>query len=207
MRLEVFPLAERHINKAVEIHIRAFPGFFLSLLGRKFLRVFYAGFLNERSSIAFVAKEKGKDTKLLGVVVGTQDPNRFFRRLLIKRWWAFCFTSVCPLLKKPAIGFRLFRAILYRGDLPKGRSGALLSSIAVIPEAQGQGVGGILINKWLDEARKRGVFCCFLTTDAEHNDEVNLFYSGSGWKIDSVFRTPEGRKMNRYIFVIKGRSE
>jgi GNAT superfamily N-acetyltransferase len=90
--------------------------------------------------------------------------------------------------------------VFYRGSVPPGRSGALLASIAVAPEAQGSGVGRLLVDGWLSEARRRGASLGYLTTDAEGNEAVNSFYSRRGWKVESVFLTPEGRRMNRYVY-------
>jgi hypothetical protein len=57
-----------------------------------------------------------------------------------------------------------------------------------------------LVQSWLDEARERGAVGCYLTTDAQNNDAVNSFYVSLGWMLESSYLTPEGRKMNRYIF-------
>jgi GNAT superfamily N-acetyltransferase len=200
MNYVIVPFEKRHLYSVVSIHLKAFPNFFLSFLGAGFLREFYAAFLKEPTGLAFVAQEEKVGGNVLGVIVGTEQPAGFFKRLLIKKWWAFFFASMNALKKGPRISFRLFRALFYRGDIPPGISAALLSSIAVIPEAQGLGVGRLLIDRWLYEARQRGVPACYLTTDAECNDAVNKFYVRGGWKIDSIVLTPEGRKMNRYIY-------
>jgi ribosomal protein S18 acetylase RimI-like enzyme len=207
MKGKTFTLTEHYVDNVVEIHLRAFPNFFLSFLGPKFLREYYTAFVHERSGIAFVAKEEEKEELLLGVVVGTEKPAGFYRRLLIRRGWAFCLASVDALRKRPTIGFRLLRALFYRGNRSPSMSGALLSSIAVIPEAQGLGIGRLLANTWLNEVHRRGIPICYLTTDAENNEAVNSFYLQGGWRIDSVFKTPEGRKMNRYVYVFKDNSD
>jgi GNAT superfamily N-acetyltransferase len=197
-------LAENHLDAVVDIHLRAFPSFFLSFLGPRFLREFYANFVHDPCGIAFVARE---GERLLGAVVGAEHAAGFYKRLLAKRWWAFCFASLNALRRRPLIGLRLVRAVLYRGDVPRGVSGALFSSIAVSPEAQGLGVGRLLVARWLSEAKRRGVSACYLTTDAERNNAVNRFYVQGGWKLDSVIRTPEGRKMNRYVYSFAGQED
>ena len=95
---------------------------------------------------------------------------------------------------------RLVRALVYRGEAPAGPVRALLSSLAVSPAAQGQGIGRALVQRWLDEARLRGARGGFLTTDAENNDAVNRFYLSLGWKLEAAYTTREGRKMNRYEY-------
>jgi GNAT superfamily N-acetyltransferase len=93
----------------------------------------------------------------------------------------------------------LFRAVFYRGAAPSGPTRALLSSIVVVPTAQGSGVGKLLLSGWVAEAKRRGASGAYLTTDAEGNNSVNAFYERAGWKLESSYTTPEGRRMNRYI--------
>lgn len=196
--LRIVPLEAAHLNALVSIHLRAFPGFFLCCLGPRFLKEFYAQFLADSGAVAVVATDE--TGRICGAVVGTLDPEVFFRRLLVRRWWAFSLASVRVLLQKPVLAPRLFRALCYRGEAPEGGKRALLSSIAVDPARQGAGVGKELVKRWLDEARSRGARGCFLTTDAENNDTVNRFYLSQGWKLESAHTTTEGRKMNRYIY-------
>ncbi len=189
---------KQHVGHVVAVHGKAFPGFFLSFLGPRFLREFYSAFLHEETGIALVA-EGPVDGRVLGFVVGTSQPDGFFKRLLKRRWWAFCLASTGALLRRPWVAPRIFRALFYRGEAPGGQKRALLSSIAVGPDQQGSGLGRALVAEWAVEARKRGVPGCYLATDAENNDAVNRFYVKCGWQVESTYVTPEGRKMNRYV--------
>jgi ribosomal protein S18 acetylase RimI-like enzyme len=198
MTMKIRPVHPDDVNEIVNVHVRAFPGFFLSFLGPRFLREFYSAFLCEDTGIALVA-EGPADGRIFGFVVGTAQPDGFFKRLLMRRWWAFCFASASALIRKPGTAPRIFRALLYRGEAPKGPKRALLSSIAVGPGQQGSGLGRALVAAWVDEARKRGATGCYLTTDAESNDAVNRFYVKCGWQVESTYVTPEGRRMNRYV--------
>lgn len=198
MDFHIAPLAPEDVNLVVKLHLRAFPDFFLSFLGPRFLREFYLAFLMDPVGMAFVARN-GQDG-VVGAIVGPLDPRGFFGRLLRRRWWAFGLASVTALLQRPSSASRLARALVYRGEAPVGPVRALLSSIAVSPDAQGQGIGRALVQRWLDEARSRGARGCFLTTDAENNDLVNRFYLSQDWKLESAYTTPDGRKMNRYEY-------
>lgn len=197
MGIKILPLTNRGIKKVVDIHIQAFPGFFLTFLGPRFLKEFYNSFTYDSTGIGFVAIENGE---VAGVIVGPLNPEGYFRRLLIKKWHAFCVASVRAVLKNPKIIKRLFRAFFYRGQAPLGKQRALLSSIAVAPEAQGRGIGRALVQRWAEEVKHRGGKGCYLTTDAEDNKKVNSFYQSLGWQVESTYTTPEGRLMNRYVF-------
>jgi len=197
MNKTIVTLDHRHLPEALDLHLSAFPGFFLSFLGPAFLREFYRSFLEDDAGLGFVAlDDRGR---VIGVVVGPLFPDGYFKRLLKRRWAAFSAASVRALLKKPSIAPRLFRAVFYRGESPDGPPRSLLSSIAVDPKAQGGGVGAALVGRFLDEVRARGGRGCFLTTDADNNDAVNRFYARLGWTLESSYRAREGRRMNRYI--------
>ncbi len=191
------PLAPEQLDKVVRLHLDAFPSFFLCFLGPRFLREFYKSFLSDPQGLAYVALDN--DGEILGVVVGPLEPRDYFRRLLKRRWWAFGLASLRSVCRRPSEAPRIFRALTYRGESPPGPIRALLSSVAVRPAAQGCGVGSTLTLRWMEEARRRGATGCYLTTDAEHNDQVNNFYRALDWKLEHTYTTPEGRKMNRYV--------
>lgn len=186
-----------HVEAVVDIHLAAFPGFFLSFLGRGFLRELYKAFATDKTGVSLVAEEPATG-EVLGFAAGTLDPGRFFRSLLQRRWWAFGFSSLPAMVRNPRSTLRIFRAVSYRGDMPEGRTRALLSSIGVIPGQQERGLGNDLLKRWVETARGKGAAGCYLTTDAENNDAVNRFYARNGWQVESEFVTPEGRKMYRY---------
>jgi len=198
MEIEIVPLQARHISSVVLVHLKAFPGFFLSFLGPRFLKEFYTAFVNEESSIGLIAVDAGG--QVAGAVVGTMKPAGFFRRLVKRRWWAFCLASMDALMRRPAIALRLFRAVFYRGNAPPDAPFALLSSIAVDPVFQNRGVGRMLLNQFIKQVTNRESMGCYLATDAEGNDAVNRFYLKNGWRVESCYITPEGRKMNRLVW-------
>ncbi len=199
--MEVVYIKKELIRDVVDVHIKAFPDFFLTFLGPRFLREFYSSFLTDDAGIGFVAIEDGK---VLGAIVGPLIPDGYFKRLLKRRWYAFCLASIGAVIKRPSVIGRLFRAVFYRGEAPQeGPKRSLLSSIAVSPDVQGKGVGKALVEAWLNEAKARSSNGCFLTTDKNNNDAVNGFYQSLGWKLESSYETSEGRKMNRYIYDFK----
>jgi GNAT superfamily N-acetyltransferase len=200
----IIPLKREHIGPIVDIHMRAFQGFFLTFLGAKFLKEFYRSFIKEETGISLVAVDKQKGD-LLGAVVGAASPFGFFRKLAVRRWWAFGLASLRAIAKNPSIIRRLFRALTYRGGPTCHPGYALLSSIVVTPEIQKKGVGKALLNAWVEEAKKRSCPGAFLTTDSLDNEAVNHFYQRSGWILEGTFITPEGRGMNRYIMIFNDR--
>ena len=196
MDFRVTKLKKEHISEVVNIHMLAFPNFFLTFLGYNFLKEFYSSFLCDEQGIGLVAVE---EDRVFGVIVGPLKPAGYFKKLLLRKWYVFCFASIRAVLREPKTIKRLFEAFFYRGQAPQDKERALLSSIAVSPNAQGYGIGEFLVHKWIDAIRSKGAIGCFLTTDAENNDKVNRFYQHLGFVIESVYATSEGRVMNRYI--------
>jgi GNAT superfamily N-acetyltransferase len=197
---DVVPLASHHIQRAVQVHLAAFPDFFLTFLGPRFLKEFYHSFTEDSAGIGFVAHDP-QTKQVYGVIVGPFNPAGYFKRLLKRKWPAFCLASLTAVFKKPSVIGRLFRAVFYRGDAPKAQGLSLLSSIAVSPDIQSKGLGKLLVGAFIEEVRRRNGKGVFLTTDAENNDRVNQFYRNLGFNLESSYATPQGRKMNRYVLV------
>jgi ribosomal protein S18 acetylase RimI-like enzyme len=192
------PASLRDLPRIVAAHQAAFPGFFLTMLGPRFLGELYAGFLTAGSSICYVADDRGE---CLGFVVGTTEPACFFKRLLARRWLAFLYAGLSPLMRHPVtVSQRFGAALFFRGDLPAVITDAtLLSSLAVYPPAKGKGIGLALVEKFCAEAVARGSNYVYLTTDEGDNYRVNRFYRKCGFSLDASLRRKSGRVMNRYI--------
>ena len=184
------------VAKVVKIHLAGFSGFFLTFLGPAFLREFYKGTLADPSCICFVAEYQGN---LIGFVVGTDQPSGFYRRLILKRWWHFALASLAPFFKRPSIAPRLLRAFAKPAEVTQRPGHGTLMSIAVLPEMMRKGIGKLLVQAFLKEAKSREVKQVDLTTDNENNHLVNNFYRGLGFVCERTFNTPEGRKMCEYV--------
>jgi colanic acid biosynthesis glycosyl transferase WcaI len=195
--------ANNHISRmkfsdlpdVVAVHLRSFPGFFLSGLGPRFLRCLYQEILADRAGISFVYK---REERLLGFAAGTWAPDGFYRKLLKRRWPAFALASVAPLIKNPAILPRLLSAVRNRPNEVKPVNRGLLLSIAVEPSTQSCGVGSALVEGFLEECRTLGLSSVHLTTDRDRNEAANSFYAKLGFTVSGVFTTPQGRVMNDY---------
>lgn len=197
MTNSIVPMNLQHVPQVVQVHLDAFPGFFLSFLGKNFLSVLYTGILNDSSGIAYVFDD---GQKILGFVAGTDNPKGFYKRILKRYWYRFGFALIFPILKNPQIIPRLLRAF-HRDRAEDVHSDcATLMSIAVSRFAQNSGIGQQLLNAFLNEVQRRGVKRVNLTTDAVNNDKTNIFYLKHGFWLNNTFTTPEGRIMNEYMF-------
>ncbi|MGC4153896.1 MAG: GNAT family N-acetyltransferase [Propionicimonas sp.] len=199
-----FSLLPHDAQALAALHLQAFPTFFLSSLGERFLAEFYRGFVGDPTAVVVV--QRGYDGRPVGVVVGTTEPAGFFSRLLRRRLWGFVRAAAIASMRNPRVVPRLLRGVTYRGEASAAARGALLSSICVAPELSGGGHGRRLIDAWKLQARALGAASAHLTTDAADNDRVNRFYVADGWLLSGSFTTPEGRKMNLYTVELTGTS-
>ena len=196
MTIAIRPMSGDDVEAVTAVHLTAFPGFFLSFLGARFLRQLYRSLLADEEGMAFVAADRDR---IVGFVAGSGS-GAFYRRAARRRWLRFGWASLGALARKPSIARRLLRA-LYAP--PKtSSSGALLMSIAVDPAVQRSGAGKLLTRAFVECARQRGLVSVVLTTDKVGNDATNAFYRALGFSLASEFVTPEGRAMNEYILYI-----
>jgi ribosomal protein S18 acetylase RimI-like enzyme len=197
MSLNVRPASAEDLAAIVGVHTRAFRGFFLTTLGPRFLFELYQGFLKSLDGRLLVAED---DEGIAGFTAGTFVPDRFFRTLLVSRWFAFAWAAARAVIQHPLVVLpRLLAAVHYRGEPPVQLPAAgLLSAIAVEPRLSGMGIGGMLVSAYCDEAWRHGLRFVYLTTDRDDNESSNLFYQRCGFKAESQIRRRNGRIMVRY---------
>jgi GNAT superfamily N-acetyltransferase len=201
--MNVSPATEQHVTDIVAVHRDAFPDFFLTSLGERFLRRFYTAVLRDASALSFVGFVDGS---IAGFVVGTVQPPQFFRKLLLQQGIGFCIDALGAFVRRPLfVGRRLCRGLTYRGETPQLHGNcALISSIAVLPAASGTGVATALLNSFCDAARSRGATGVYLLTDRDDNPVANRFYLKAGFKLETELTRSGQRPMNRYVRDLQG---
>lgn len=195
------PATSADVPKITEIHLAAFPGFFLSFLGARFLRLFYseAVLLGE---ICLVATSGGA---VVGFTMGSAQPGGFYGKLIKRRLFAFGLAALPAVLRKPSTALRVARALLKPKQAAKAAGIATLMSIGVDPAVQGTGAGKALVLAFFDEARRRGASVVDLTTDKVENERTNAFYRALGLVVAREIVTPEGRILNEYEIDVRDR--
>lgn len=183
------------IEQTVDIHLKTFTGFFLTFLGRGFLKELYTGYAQHEKSGLIIAEEEGN---VLGFLAYSEDLGGFYKYLIKRRLIQFAWFSFWAFLRKPASFMRLIRAFLKPGESKREEKYVELASIGVLPEQKGKNIGSELI-KCLQTRFDSDKFSYIkLETDAENNDSVNKFYVKNGFSLAGSYVTNEGRKMNEY---------
>lgn len=188
---------KKYIDRIVDIHMNSFNTFFLTFLGRNFLKQLYLGYLYDDKSGIIVAYKKNE---LCGFIAYSNDYSRFYKRLLMKRFFQFAFSSFFAFLKKPSILPRLLSAFHKSNDVESNDNYVELASIAVSPKYGSKGIGTLLI-KYLINITDFSVYSYInLETDGKNNDKVNSFYKKMGFSLYRTYTTKQERIMNEYRF-------
>ena len=191
--------AEQDLATIIRIHRSAFRQFFVTQLGDWVLRLYYSMVVNYRAGIMLVSEEHGNIT---GFVCGFLDPTEFYRLMWANRR-AFALPAMAALLRHPSLFGNVVRTIrriqtsAVQG--PPARS-CELSSIAVAPEACGNGLGKTLLRAFLQRSWLMNAQSVFLTTDADGNERSNEMYREVGFECTRRFLQRRGRWMNEYVF-------
>lgn len=190
-------MEQSDVDAVTRIHQRAFPGFFLTFLGPRFLRLLYASIVDEPTGVAFVAL--GGNGVVEGFVAGVTEQAGFYRKLIRRRVIAFALAAGAAFVRRPSIGARLLRAFSRPSKAAESSAPASLMSISITPGTQSRGLGTALVRAFDEELRQRGVSAYCLTTDRDGNDAANRFYVKLDFVLSRTFVTPEGRRMNEYL--------
>ena len=190
------PARDSEIEAVVDVHLRTFPGFFLSFLGRRFLLLLYESIRTAPEGVVLVAIGT---QQIDGFVAGVTSQRSYYRRVLRRHWWRFAMSAMHSAVRKPSIVPRLFRALRRPAETGDSAAAAALMSIGVRPESEGRGIGGVLIESFCREMAARGVEDVCLTTDKDDNARANFFYQRHGFRVSRSFTTPEGRPMIEYV--------
>jgi ribosomal protein S18 acetylase RimI-like enzyme len=195
-------MTEADIDSVVEIHQKAFQGFFLEQMGTPFIKAYYRIVLAFSGSIAHVYL--GRSCSIEGFAVGFMGPMAFYKKL--KRSG---LQLVAPILSgvisNPKLVIKIFENIKRVSASDSERSPTFidkdtveLSSIAVSSAANG--VGSMLLDAFVEEAWSRKMSAITLTTDFENNELVNKFYIKHGFE-QTGLEIRKGRKLYRYVLV------
>jgi ribosomal protein S18 acetylase RimI-like enzyme len=195
MTLCVRNALERDLDAVVAAHLAAFPSFFMTLLGPRFLTVFYRHFIEHPSGVLLVACDT--HDRVVGCLAGTGQPARLFRALRSQRGMTLLIAAIPALLRRPfSVTARLLSAAWYRGDEPPDLPGYwLLSSLGVREDCAGSGVGTALLERFVTDATEAEAQGIYLVTDDDRNDRAKRFYTTRGFVMHSRRVRHDGRRL------------
>lgn len=188
-------LAEiKDLNQVVNIHIAAFPGFFLTSLGPLFLMAMYRAFLLNSGGVFVV--EEVKD-EIHGFAVGILKSAGRDRKLALKFLPVFLIALIPGVLRNPVnVLRRIWKQLFSVGiqlEIPGGS--IVLRSIGVLPDKRGCGVANRLLGDFEKYSMEKGASVVVLTTDAENNERAIRFYLKNNYEIQQKFKQDSSRSM------------
>ena len=185
------------IDDIVSIHLRTFRGFFLTFMGRGFLRLMYRSYIEYKASGVLVAFE---DEKPIGFLAYSGELSGLYKYMIKKRLIPFAWYSLGAFFRKPTVFMRLVKAFLKPSEAKRAEHYVELASIGVDPDSKSKGVGSGLIDSLKATVDFDEYAYITLETDAINNDAAIRFYEKNGFTLERRFTTDEGREMLEYRY-------
>lgn len=186
------------INEIVTIHLNTFTGFFLTFMGRGFLKQMYQSYCDYDESGLLVAEEDGK---ALGFLAFSSNFSGLYKFMIKTRLIQFGWYSTGAFFRRPSAFMHIISAFLKPGEAKREEKYVELSSIGVDPNVKSKGIGSKLIDALKDNVDFDKYAYINLETDAVDNEGAIHFYEKNGFVRERMFETDEGRKMYEYRFV------
>lgn len=185
------------IGEIVQIHLDTFKGFFLTFMGRGFLKCLYKSYCQYKESGLLVVLD---DDEPIGFLAYSGDYSGLYKFMIKRKLIPFAWYSLGAFFRKPKVFIRLIRAFLKSDDVKREEKYVELASIGVKPDSKSKGVGSSLISMLKGIVDFSAYAYISLETDAENNEIANKFYVKNGFVLSRTYETREGRKMNEYRF-------
>lgn len=189
---------KKSIEQTVNIHIQTFTGFFLTFMGKNFLKQMYTSYCEHENSDLLVAQDDNGE--IIGFLAYSSNMSGLYKFMIKKHLVAFAWCSLGAFFRKPKVFMRLIRAFLKPGESKRQEKYVELASIGVKPESKSSGIGSQLISELKNRVDFKNFEYISLETDAVNNEAANKFYVKNGFVLARTYKTREGREMNEYRF-------
>ncbi|MGP3684239.1 GNAT family N-acetyltransferase [Streptomyces sp. IBSNAI002] len=198
-------MANEDLPFVVGEHRRHFPDGFFARLGPAFLTSYTRTYLTSPHATGFIAEVDGRPA---GFLVGIVDGAPHRRHLLRAHGISLLGRAALGLLARPRLAWQFSRTRLARyyrklvpGRAPVGAAGprpahrvgreAVLSHVAVTPDARSLGIGNELIERFAQFALLADCARISLVTAAGPTG-AGPYYEQRGWRRRGETRTPDG---------------
>jgi ribosomal protein S18 acetylase RimI-like enzyme len=191
--MTVRPASVSHCEKIARVHLLAFPGFFLSSLGKNVLKEFYRALIQTPHCVVLIALA---GDECVGFAAGSTRGGRLGRILL--RRPRFLLVTLAAVACRPQLWTRVIRRRSRFQRPDNDPAAAVLWSIGVRKTSQGHGMGRALLEAFESRCRISGAPDIVLTTDLSGNERVLRFYESAGYEqVDKL------REQQRELAVMK----
>jgi ribosomal protein S18 acetylase RimI-like enzyme len=188
----------------VDEHLAHFPDNVFGQMGHRFLVEYYRTFLDGPHAEAVVAVARGSRVGFLVGVLDVHEHRQLVRRFHFRR---LAWYGVTALASRPRMAIGLMRrraAVRLAAARRRASAGyrtrdhiAVLSHVAVRPEAQGLGLGTSMILQFMEHAAIAGATTASVATRAGTSGAGGL-YERLGWRLTTERDTFDGRRIALY---------
>jgi ribosomal protein S18 acetylase RimI-like enzyme len=220
----VRPADERDLVVTARLHEDGLPEGFFARIGWRFLRAYHGAFRRSPEATVLVAEDE--EGRPRGMLVGTLDNAAHYRWAMRRQGLRLAAAGLRGLVTHPRMAAEFLRTRVLRyaravaRQLRSGRGGsagasadaaaspadpgrpeapkvAVLTHVAVSPEARGAGAGRRLVQDFVDRARRAGADEVRLITDAD--GPAARFYRSLGWRRRARRRASDGTEVEEYV--------
>lgn len=202
---EIVPIRVDHASSLADAHFICFPGYFLTSLGRPYVRLFYHAMASSRLGLAVIAQ--GEDGRVLSFAAGatkSDDFRRyFFRHYLVQSAWALLRGFLADRNVRRYVltqGYRVTDALklLVKRDRPRSSSPKAppdavdptiaslkaysLMSLGTLPECRGGRLASEIILAFERAVLERGGNAVKVSTGKENLRAIG-FYVKNGYRV------------------------
>ena len=198
MKIRILASHEKNVIDALtNIHINTFQGFFLTFMGRGFLKQMYSAYAEHKESGVLVAEQDGQ---VCGFLAWSGNMSGLYKHMLRTRVIPFAWFSIGAFVRRPKAFFHIVRAFLKPSESRRNDEYIELSSIGVDPKWKKHGIGSMLIDNLKELVDFEKYAYITLETDAINNDAAILFYEKNEFVRFRFYSTPEGREMIEFRY-------
>lgn len=192
---EIKDLRKEDAKMIAKLHIVAFPNFFLTSLGVRFLCTFYEKTLKSKNGLGVGVF---KDEELIAFAIGSNQSIGFYKSLVISDGLSLLIAAFPALIFKPKSVLRIIKNILGSNEGFQIVEGAWLLSICTDPKYQGVGISQQCLLAFEKLCLGKSIKKIWLTTDNQENERANQFYKKMNYQLKNTFSNSNKRKMNLY---------
>lgn len=202
-------MREDDLSFVVGEHLQHFPRGFFARLGPRFLHEYYRAFLTGDSGVAVVAEEAGRP---VGYLVGVTDPAAHREHVVRRHGRGLALRGAALLVVRPRLlatflrtrAARYLEKLLVRRAARSGRTvdvtpPAVLTHVAVTADAQGKGIGTLLV-EWFEQALQATGCARVVLVTAAGRDGAGEFYERRGWTRTGEHATTDGHLLSNYEY-------
>ncbi len=208
----VRPMGPSELAPAARLHLRVLDAEFIARLGAGFLQSYYRAWVDADGALALVALSPSG--RLDGVLLGALDPVVHSSSMVRRHWPSLASRLLLAAVRDPRLGRDLVctRAVRYSRGLARavvrpgpGRTtdgdrhpgAGEITHLMVAPEAQGAGIGRLLVEAAEEVGRRAGLGELVLVTPVEEWG-ARSFYERVGWVLDRPVSSASGERFVRY---------